>query len=357
MEQQQSNLEKVVTPMNKKIIVTGNLGYIGPHLTRLLAEKGFDVVGIDSNYFNEDCWFFTPFQNFTQVHKDVRQLTVADLEGAYAVCHLAALSNDPMGKQFEEPTYEINHHASVNIAKMAKEAGVERFIFSSSCSMYGVAGDSALTEEAEQAPVTAYAKSKVFTERDTFPLLSDTFSVTSLRNATAYGVSPLLRTDLVVNDLVGSAYTTGKIVIKSDGTPWRPLVHCEDIARAFVAVVEADKERIHGQSFNVGRNEDNYRIKEIAEAVKEAMPECEILITNEFGGDTRNYRVNFDKIARQLPEFQPQWTVKTGIKQLLEAYKEHDLKAEDFQSRKYVRLKQLTFLLDQHKVNNQLYYI
>lgn len=343
--------------MAKKIIVTGNQGYIGPHLTRLLLEKGYEVVGIDSNYFNEDCWFFEPGHNFTQINKDVRNVTAEDLEGAFAVCHLAALSNDPMGNLFEQLTLDINHQASVDIAKLAKQVGVERYIFSSSCSMYGVAGDSALDESATQAPVTAYAKSKVYTERDVLPLLSDDFSVTFLRNATAYGVSPMLRTDLVVNDFVGAAFTTGKIVIKSDGSPWRPLVHCEDIARAFVAVIEADKGRIHGEAFNVGRNEDNYRVREVAEIVKNVVPNCEVIITNEFGADTRNYRVNFDKITRQLPEFQPKWTVPTGVVELYEAFKEHGLTAEEVQSRRYVRLKQLRHLMDNHTIDNQLFFV
>ncbi len=343
--------------MAKKIIVTGNQGYIGPHLTRLLLEKGYEVVGIDNNYFNQDCWFFEPGHNFTQITKDVRNVEAADLEGAYAVCHLAALSNDPMGNLFEQLTLDINHEASVNIAKLAKEVGVARYIFSSSCSMYGVAGDSALDESATQNPVTAYAKSKVYTERDVLPLLSEDFSVTFLRNATAYGVSPMLRTDLVVNDFVGAAFTSGKIVIKSDGSPWRPLVHCEDIARAFVAVIEADKDRIHGEAFNVGRNEDNYRVREVAEIVKEVVPGCEVNITNEFGADTRNYRVNFDKITRQLPEFKPKWTVPTGVVELYEAFKEHGLTAEEVQSRKYVRLKQLNYLMESNTIDKQLFFV
>lgn len=343
--------------MAKKIVVTGNQGYIGPHLTRLLLEKGYEVVGIDNNYFNKDCWFFEPGHNFTQITKDVRNVEAADLEGAFAVCHLAALSNDPMGNLFEQLTLDINHQASVDIAKLAKEVGVERYIFSSSCSMYGVAGDSALDESATQNPVTAYAKSKVYTERDVLPLLSDDFSVTFLRNATAYGVSPMLRTDLVVNDFVGAAFTSGKIVIKSDGSPWRPLVHCEDIARAFVAVIEADKDRIHGEAFNVGRNEDNYRVREVAEIVGNVVPNCEVIITNEFGADTRNYRVNFDKITRQLPEFKPKWTVPTGVVELYEAFKEHGLTADEVQSRKYVRLKQLNYLMESNTIDKQLFFV
>jgi nucleoside-diphosphate-sugar epimerase len=262
-----------------------------------------------------------------------------------------------MGNLFEQLTLDINHQASVNIAKLAKEVGVERYIFSSSCSMYGIAGDSALDESATQNPVTAYAKSKVYTERDLLPLLTDDFSVTFLRNATAYGVSPMLRTDLVVNDFVGAAFTSGKIVIKSDGSPWRPLVHCEDIARAFVAVIEADKDRIHGEAFNVGRNEDNYRVREVAEIVGNVVPNCEVIITNEFGADTRNYRVNFDKITRQLPEFKPKWTVPTGVIELYEAFKEHGLTADEVQSRKYVRLKQLHYLMDTNRIDKQLFFV
>jgi nucleoside-diphosphate-sugar epimerase len=233
----------------KKIIVTGHNGFIGTHLVRLLKEDGFLVTGIDTNYFGEDCAFDKGMRPDFEIIKDTRTISPADLDGAYAVCHLAALSNDPMGALNEQLTFDINHIASVKIAKIAKDVGVEKYIFSSSCSMYGISdGNMALDETADFAPVTAYAKSKVYTERDVLPMASSDFSPTFMRNTTAYGISPKLRIDLVVNNLVGWAVTTNQIRIMSDGTPWRPLIHAEDIARAFVAVVKAPKENVNGKT-------------------------------------------------------------------------------------------------------------
>jgi nucleoside-diphosphate-sugar epimerase len=345
----------------KKILVTGHNGYIGPHLVRLLLGKGYSVVGIDTNYFDDECRFFNQDiinrQNFEERKKDLRDINSSDFNGIFAVCHLAGLSNDIMGDLDETLTYSINHKTSVLIAELAKAAGVEKFIFSSSCSLYGIAdGAIALDESADFAPVTAYAKSKVFTERDVLPLSDENYCVTFLRNSTAYGVSPKLRTDLVVNNLTGWALTQGIIKIMSDGTPWRPIVHAEDIARAFVAMIEAPKKVINRQAFNVGKNSENYRVIEIAELVKKAVPECKIEITNEHGKDSRSYRVNFDKIHNLVPEFQPQWTLEKGIQELIEAYKRYDLTFDEFNSRKFIRIKQLKHLIDDEIIDSKLYF-
>jgi nucleoside-diphosphate-sugar epimerase len=259
---------------------------------------------------------------------------------------LAALSNDPLGDLNPECTYEINHRASVRLAKLGKTAGVPRFLFSSSCSLYGLAaGGDFLTEEAAFNPVTPYGESKVLVERDVSSLADDNFSPTYLRNSTAYGVSPRLRADLVVNNLVGFAYTTGEVLIASDGTPWRPLVHVEDICRAFIAILRAPRDLIHNQAFNVGRTEENYQIRDIAKMVEEIVPGSRVKYAEGGGPDLRCYRVNCDKISRTLPEFRPQWTVRRGIEQLCNAYKDHNLNREEFTGTRYTRLKHLSSLL------------
>lgn len=341
----------------KKVIVTGNNGYIGSYLVRILKESGYYVIGIDTNFFNDDCKFSDYIQPDEQIIKDTRRITEKDLSGVYAICHLAALSNDPMGALNEELTHEINHRASVNIAILAKKVGVEKFIFSASCSMYGIAeGDIALDETAAFAPVTAYAISKVNTEKDVKPLGDKDFSVTFLRNATAYGISPKLRLDLVVNNLIGWAMTTGEIRIMSDGTPWRPLVHAEDIARAFVAVIETTKEEVNGKSFNVGVINENYQIKDIAKMVGAVVPNCKVVITGEHPSDSRSYRVDFTKIANELPAFKPKWKLHQGIEDIYLNFKKFGMDDERFNGRYFNRLKQLEFLLKKGTLNSDLYW-
>lgn len=341
-----------------KIIVTGHNGYIGSLLVKLLLDQGYEVVGIDTNYFDESCEFFSFKQKIKEVSKDIRDVTQEDFKGVDALCHLAALSNDPLGQFNPELTSKVNYSASVKLAQTAKNAGVKKFIYSSSCSVYGIAGEEALTEEAEFNPVTAYAKSKVLTEQAILPLANENFSVTTLRNATAYGVSPKLRVDLVLNSLVGWAVTTGKIKILSDGTPRRPLIHAEDIARAFVAVLEAPAHVVNYQAFNVGINSENYQIKEIAAMIQEKVPHCEIIITGEHGSDSRTYTVNFDRIYRLLPNFRPQWTVRKGIEQLLGFYKKYHLSLDRFEGRYFIRLKQLQYLIDSQEVDGtNLYWL
>jgi nucleoside-diphosphate-sugar epimerase len=328
-----------------KVLVTGHNGYIGAVLVPMLVEAKHAVTGLDTDFF-AGCNFNCGVASVPSIHKDIRDVTVTDLTGFDAVIHLAALSNDPLSDLNPECTYEINHRASVRLAQLAKEAGVPRFLFSSSCSLYGLAaGADFLTESAAFNPVTPYGESKVFVEKDVSRLADDNFSPTYLRNSTAYGVSPRLRADLVVNNLVGFAYTTGEVLIASDGTPWRPLVHVEDICRAFLAILHAPRELVHNQAFNVGRTEENYQIREIAAMVEKIVPGSHVKYAEGGGPDLRCYRVNCDKIARTLPEFRPQWSVRRGIEQLYSSFKKHSLTLEEFTGSHYIRIKHLRSLL------------
>ena len=341
----------------KKVIVTGHNGFIGPHMVRLLKESGFYVKGIDTNYFDESCKFSDSIKPDEELIRDVREIKKSDLEGVYAICHLAGLSNDPMGDLNKNLTYDINHKASVRLAKLSKQVGVEKYIFMASCSMYGIAdGDIALDESAAFAPETAYAESKVNTEKDVKPMGDEKFSVTFMRNATAYGLSPKLRLDLVVNNLVGWAITTGEIKIMSDGSPWRPLVHAEDIARATVAVVEAPKEQVNGKSFNVGQNSENFQIKDIANIVGEVIPGCKVVITGEHGGDSRSYRVDFSKIEKELPGFKPKWKLKEAIENIYNGYKEFGMNDKYFNGKNFIRLKQLDHLTSEGLLDDNLFW-
>lgn len=340
-------------------MITGNQGYIGKVMTKMMLDKGFSVTGLDTDYYDGcDLEYGEEKEadSIKQITKDIRDAHEEDFEGIDVVCHLAALSNDPLGELDPSLTEKINYMASVNIAKFAKKRGVKRFLFSSSCSMYGISDEKYLTEKSKIKPLTAYAKSKVNTERDISALADEEFSPVFLRNATAYGLSPRLRFDLVLNNLAGYAFTTGKITIKSDGTPWRPLVHIEDISRAFIAVIEAPVETIHNQAFNVGQNKENYQIKDIANAVKKVIPGCEIEYTNEHGSDSRTYNVNFDKIHSKLPSFEPKWNITEGVNELYEAFKKCNLSYDEFIGRKYTRLKHLKHLIENNKLNERLYW-
>lgn len=327
-----------------RVLVTGHLGYIGTVMVPMLLEKGHDVVGLDSDLY-ERSTFGDGIVDVPNIKKDIRDVESSDLRGFDAVIHLAGLSNDPLGDLNPELTYEINHRASVKLAELSKEVGIRRFIFSSSCSNYGAGGEDLLNEESAFNPVTPYGISKVRVERDVSKLADDRFSPTFLRNATAFGVSPRLRFDLVLNNLTAWAFTTGRVFIKSDGTPWRPIVHIADISRAFLAVLHAPIELVHNQAFNVARNEDNYRIRELADIVKVTVPGCVIEYAKDAGPDKRCYRVDSSKILRVLPEFAPAWDAKKGARELHEAFQHVGLRLEDFEGPKYKRIDHIKQLM------------
>ncbi len=322
-----------------KVLVTGNNGYIGPHLIELLIKAGHEVTGIDLDLFTSEAWEELPSPTVQWV-KDFRSLTVEDLRNFDCVMHLAAISNDPMGNLVEELTYQNNEKGTIELAKKSKEAGVSRFLFSGSCSVYGKGEHLDLDESSKLNPITAYAKSKINSEKEISELADETFSPVFLRNATAYGYSPNLRIDLVVNNLLGCAIARGDIRIMSDGSPWRPLIHCKDIARAFVAFLENPKAG-HNMAINIGGNNENYQVRNVADYVQQLCPNANIVYTGEVGEDPRNYRVNFDLLNKILPDFELEYNLESGMQELYKKYMEHEFSQNDFEGDEFVRLKVL----------------
>jgi nucleoside-diphosphate-sugar epimerase len=339
-----------------RVLVTGSHGYIGSVLVPLLMTDGHEVRGFDSDLYAE-CTYGPTFPEFAFTRKDIRDIECSELEGFDAVIHLAALSNDPLSDLNPGLTFEINHAASVRLATLAKEAGVRRFLFSSSCSTYGASGDSILNESASFNPVTPYGTSKVLVEKDVSALADDAFSPTFLRNATAYGVSPRMRFDLVLNNLVAWAFASGLVYLKSDGTPWRPLVHVEDIARAFIAILQAPRETVHNQAFNIGSNGENYRILDLAKIVENTVPDCRIEFAKDAGPDKRCYRVDFGKFHSTFPEHQPKWDAGSGAVDIYDSYKKHGIRQEDFEGPRYKRIDHIKQLISTGRLDDTLRWI
>jgi nucleoside-diphosphate-sugar epimerase len=338
-----------------RVLLTGHNGYVGTIMVPMLVNAGHTVVGLDSNLFLGSS--FGPETERPQIEEkqlDIRDVQASDLDGFDAVIHLAALSNDPLGNLNPDLTYEINYKASVRLAGLAKEVGVSRFLFSSSCSNYGAGGQDWLDESSAFNPVTPYGKSKVLVEQEVGEMADDDFSPTYLRSATAYGVSPRLRFDLVLNNLVAWAYTTGLVFMKSDGTPWRPIVHVEDMSLAFLAALHAPRDVVHNEAFNVGRPEENYQIRELAEIVVETVPGSHIEYAEGAGPDLRCYRVDSSKIAELLPEYKPTWDARKGAQELYAAYQEVELQADEFEGPRYRRIHHLKELMSQDRVDDEL---
>jgi nucleoside-diphosphate-sugar epimerase len=337
----------------ERVLVTGHTGYIGSVMVPHLLEAGFDVVGLDTGYF-ENCTLVPDKASAPAIKRDIRDLVPEDLAGCDAIIHLAALSNDPIGNLVEQWTEEINLEGSVRLAELAKEAGIRRFLFSSSCIMYGMSDASVVTEESPLDPKTEYARSKVKAERAIAALADDNFSPTFLRNGTIYGVSPRMRFDTVLNDLVGTATTTGKVSLVSDGKPWRPVIHVQDVARAFTAVLTAPLDVVHNQAFNTGANHLNHQIIELAEIVTETVPGCEFEVLAKPGADQRTYKADFGKFANAFPDFVWTWDARKGARELYETFRGVGLTHATFTDKNFTRLKWLRYLLDTGQLDGAL---
>lgn len=339
--------------MKTRVLITGHNGYIGSVMAPLLAHAGHSVVGFDTGYF-DDCTLAPDGLRVPALRNDIRDLTAADLKGFDAVIHLAALSNDPIGNLDAEWTRQINFEGTARLAEHAKAAGVARFLFSSSCIMYGMSEANVVDETSPLDPRTEYARSKVLAEGAVSMLADDGFSPTFLRNGTIYGLSPRMRFDTVLNDLVGTAVATGKVVVHSDGKPWRPVVHVEDVSRAFMTVLEAPVETVHNQAFNIGANHLNHQIRELAEIVARAVPDCALEMRPQPGADQRTYKADFSKFARTFPRFEFRWTAETGARELARQFRAMGLSSDDLADRRYTRLKWLRYLLDSERLDGAL---
>lgn len=339
----------------KRILVTGTEGYLGSLLAPELMRQGYEVIGLDTGFYKERMLYRDGEKTPLTLAKDLRQIDVDDLKGVDAIVHMAELSNDPAGQLAPTITYEINHKGSVHLAELARNAGTKRFVYMSSCSVYGVAEGDDVTEQSPVNPQTAYAICKTMVERDVSLLATKAFSPAFMRNATAYGASPRMRFDIVLNNLAGLAWTQREIKMTSDGTPWRPLVHGLDIARAIIAVLQAPTEAIHNEVFNVGDSFHNYRVREIAETVGSVFPGCQV----SFGPpseDNRSYRVSFEKIRRHLPGFACAWDARRGAEQLRNLFERIDMSKEVFEYRTFTRLKQLEYLIRTQQIDPQFFW-
>ncbi len=340
-----------------RVLVTGHQGYVGVVMTSVLQEAGHDVVGLDTGFF-EGCDLYPPKAPVPTIERDVREVSAQDVEGFNAIVHLAALSNDPLGHVNPGLTRDINQEATIRIARLAKAAGAERFVFASSCSLYGASDTSApLDETAPTAPLTPYARSKVESEVELAKLADDNFSPVYMRNATCYGASARMRADVVLNNLVCWAVLTGKVRLQSDGRSWRPLLHVEDMSRAFCAMLSAPREKIHNQAFNVGRNEHNYIIRDVAEVVHKTVPNCEVEFAEEASADARSYRVDFTKLATTLPDLDFRWDAEKGAQQVYDAVRASDMTEKIFLGRRHIRLNQLKYLMESGKLDDSLHWV
>jgi nucleoside-diphosphate-sugar epimerase len=339
-----------------RVLVTGNNGYIGSVLCQKLLKDNFSPIGVDTNFYSNGKFFDFGY-TIKQINKDIRLITIEELNGIDAIIHLAALSNDPIGEINPRLTKEINCQASVDLAKLAKDNKVKRFIFSSSCSIYGVSDKDMIDECGDLNPLTEYARSKIETEREVAKIADNNFSPVFLRNATVYGVSPMFRADLVLNNLAAWAYTTKNINIMSDGTPWRPLIHVEDICNAFIATLKAPRELIHNQIFNVGQEHENYQIKQIAATINRIMPECKIKYTGEHGKDSRSYKVDFSKFKNVLGEYcKFSWNIEKGTEQLMNYFKKNNFNKELFLGDKFIRINRIKRLISENRLDENLFW-
>lgn len=338
-----------------KILVTGTEGYLGSLLAPILMERGHEVIGVDTGFYKVG-WLYNGTELTAKtLNKDIRHITPLDLQGVEAVVHMAELSNDPTGQLSPTITYDINHKGSIRLATLAKAAGVRRFVYMSSCSVYGVATEGDVTEESPVNPQTAYAECKTLVERDVMPLADDSFSPTFMRNATAFGASPRMRFDIVLNNLAGLAWTTKEIKMTSDGTPWRPLVHALDISKAIACTLEAPRDIIHNQIFNVGDTANNYQVKEIAQIIADVFKGCKLNFGDK-GSDNRSYRVSFEKINKILPGFKCEWNAAKGTQQLFDLFTLIDMSSDTFLSRGFTRLKQLEYLIRTQQIDKDFFW-